>query len=206
MKPLYLKSFAWFISAIVAFLAVLVWSQSLHGTLTSYTLFPLFGLLAFSLMWAHYVASVARQISGGDKSQLSFYFESTSLVVLIAIFVHPGLLIYQLYRDGFGLPPQSYLQHYVAPGMKWVALLGTVSFFVFLSYELRRWYGNRSWWKFVSYATDIAILAVFYHGLKLGRQLQSGWFQNVWYVYGVILAACLIYIHTIGRTRKQKEQ
>jgi hypothetical protein len=206
MKPVWLKTFAWSVTAVAAALAILVWAQSLHPPFSTYKLFPVFGLLAFSLMWAHYVASVGRQVAGVDKSQLSFYFETTSLLVLVAIFLHPGLLIWQLWRDGFGLPPDSYLHNYVAPGMGWIALLGTVSLFVFLSYELRRWYGGRSWWKYVSYATDVAMIAVFYHGLRLGTQLHSGWFMGVWYFYGLVLAACLAYIHIPAVQRIMQKQ
>lgn len=117
-------------------------------------------------------------------------------MVLVAILLHPGLLIWQLWRDGFGLPPGSYLRNYVAPNMAWVALLGTISLLVFLSYELRRIFATKRWWRFVQYASDIAMLAVFYHGLRLGSNLQRGWFKWLWLAYGLTLALALIYIYT----------
>jgi len=122
------------------------------------------------------------------------YFNVTGWIFLAAIFLHPGLLVWQLWRDGFGLPPESYLKHYIAPGLEWAALLGTLSFLIFLSYELRRWYSGKSWWRFVVYASDIAAVAIFIHSLKLGTTLQTGWFRAVWISYGVMLIIALMYL------------
>jgi hypothetical protein len=105
---------------------------------------------------------------------------------LLAIVLHPGLLIYRLFRDGYGLPPSSY-EHFVAPGLAWVTLLGSVSLFCFLTFELHRWYGRRSWWKYVITAGDAAMLMIFYHSLRLGTQLMHGWYRAVWFFYGTTL-------------------
>jgi hypothetical protein len=76
-----------------------------------------------------------------------------------------------------------------------VVLLGMASLLVFLAYELRRWFGKRPWWRFVGYASDAAMLTVFYHGLRLGSTLQSGWFNYVWLLYGATLVGSLMYTH-----------
>jgi hypothetical protein len=190
-----IKIAAW-ASALAAFLiALIAWGQSYNWEiLSSYQLFPLFGLVAFGLMWSHYIASVLRQMSGQDKKVLKQYFEITSFLVLFAIVLHPGLLLWQLWRDGAGLPPGSYYS-YVAPSMRWVVTLGFISLLLFLAYEFRRLYEQKPWWKYVGYATDLAMVMIFYHGLQLGSQLQSGWFTYVWYFYGITLAFCLLYIH-----------
>jgi hypothetical protein len=70
-----------------------------------------------------------------------------------------------------------------------------VSLLVFLAYECRRKFDHRPWWRFVGYATDIAILAIFYHGLRLGSQLQAGWLLGVWFFYGITLIISLAYIY-----------
>jgi hypothetical protein len=123
---------------------------------------------------------------------LASYFRITGYIVLVLICLHPGLLIYQRFRDGFGLPPHSY-ESYVAPGLGWVTLLGTTSLLVFLAFELRRFYGKRPWWRFVADASDVAMLAILYHGLRLGSQLQHGWYRGVWLFYAVMLIAALVY-------------
>lgn len=163
--------------------------------LTAYQLFPLIGLMAFSVMWSHYIASLARQLIGLPRSVLDTYFNWTSYFVLAAICLHPGLLIYSLYRDGHGLPPGSY-EHYVAPGLGWITVLGSACLLMFLAYEFRRRYATHPWWRFMNYAVDLAMLGILYHSLRLGNQLQQGWLRTVWYVYGVTLVACLIYKYT----------
>jgi len=129
------------------------------------------------------------------------YFRYTGYVVLAAIVFHPGILIYQLFHDGYGLPPGSY-SHFLAPGIEWLALLGTASLFAFLAFELHRWFGQRSWWKYVITAGDVAMVAIFYHGLRLGSQLQGGWFRAVWWLYGITLVAALVRKYTLLITQR----
>ncbi|HSX46129.1 MAG TPA: hypothetical protein VLG27_03975 [Candidatus Saccharimonadia bacterium] len=184
---------AWSLSTAVLVVAFVAWGSYYNwhlGHLSVYQIFPLLGLLAFSLMWSHYVAGAWRELAGIDKQVLHRYFELTAWAVLVLICLHPGLLIYQRFRDGFGLPPGSY-ESYVAPGLGWVTLLGTASLLVFLAFELRRVYGKRSWWHYVADASDLAMLAIFYHALRLGTQLH-GWFRTVWWFYGLVLIAILI--------------
>ena len=196
--PKKVRYFAWGLSGGVSLLSYYVWWQAYGGLprLTIYQLFPLFGLLAFSLMWSHYIASVVRRYYGVDRAELRQYFEITSLVVLAAILLHPGLLAYQLWIDGFGLPPGSEI-NYVRPDLRLWVVLGMVSLVVFLTFELHRKFGDRPWWRFVSYASDVAMVVIYFHGLRLGGQLQGGWFRYVWYFYGITLLGSLIYIRVI---------
>lgn len=186
---------AWSLSALVSIIAIIAWGHDYNWhfiPLNAYQIFPVLGLLAFSLMWSHYMSSVLRQTLNLDKGVLKRYFETTSLAVLILICLHPSLLIYQRFRDGYGFPPHSY-ESYVAPGLGWVTLLGTVCFFIFISYELRRFYGTKPWWRYIAFASDAAMLGIFYHALRLGHQLHAGWFRDIWYFYGVTLVAALFY-------------
>lgn len=193
------------LSAFVSVLAVVAWGESMRwrfGHLSTYQLFPLFGLLAFSLLWAQYAVLALLRVWAQPIAPLQRYFTVSGYFVLGALLLHPSLLVWQLWRDGFGLPPESYLKHFVAPGLEWVALLGTFSLFLFLAYELHRVFGDRSWWRFVFYASDVAMAAVLYHGLRLGSTLQAGWYRGVWFVYAVTFAAALICLH--GRVISSK--
>lgn len=185
---------AWGISLVTCAVAIVVWGHDYDWQLlpiNNYILFPLLGLLAFSLMWGHYMASVIRQVLGLEKQVLKRYFEATSLLVLVLICLHPSLLTYQRFRDGFGLPPGSFM-NYVAPGMGWLTLLGAASLVAFLAFEFRRLYGDKSWWHFVTEAGDLAMLAIVYHALRLGSHLQIGWYRYLWWFYAVSLVAVLI--------------
>lgn len=178
----------WLLSASVSLLAVYVWGHSFgwhFRQLNAYQFFPVLGLLGFSIMWSHYITGAFKGtlLKGVD---LRNYFRFTSYAVLAAIVLHPGILIYQRFHDGYGLPPHSY-ESYVAPGRGWVTLLGSVSLLAFLAFEFHRLYEHKSWWKYVVSAGDAAMLAIFYHGLRLGSQLQSGWFRSVWWLYGLSL-------------------
>lgn len=187
---------AWSLTTVVAGLAVYVWGSSFSwqfSGLTLYQVFPILGLLAFSIMWSHYMAGFMRATFLRD-TDMGRYFDWTGYVVLVAIVLHPGILIYQRFRDGFGLPPSSY-ESYVAPGMAWITLLGTVSLLTFLAFELHRRFKHRSWWKYVVSAGDVAMLAIFYHGLELGTQTHIGWYRVIWWFYGVTLLARLAYTY-----------
>lgn len=188
-----LKVFAWGLSAIVVMVAAYAWGSSYFwqfSGLSTYQIFPLLGLTAFSLMWAHYIAATVRQYFGLEKTVLKNYFEVTSAVVLTAIVLHPGLLAWQLWADGQGLPPGSELE-YVIPSARWAILFGFTALGVFLLYEFRRKFETKKWWVLVQLASDVAMVMIFFHALKLGGALQLDWFRTIWYFYGLTLAGVL---------------
>ena len=180
------------LTTISSLFAIIAWGQAYNWYIplgTFYALFPVFGLLAFSIMWSQYMVEAAKNLST-QPVHLKKYFRYTSYAVLVAILLHPSLLIAQRFKDGYGLPPASYLS-YVVPAHKWLVVLGSLSFMVFLAFSLKHWLDRYSWWRHVLILNDIAILAIFYHGLRLGTSLHHGWFQMLWYFYGVTLVAAL---------------
>jgi hypothetical protein len=190
-----LNIFAWGLAITVAALGVYAWGTHYGwklGTLGLLQIFPLLGLLAFSLMWAHYMTSFARVQVGLQRSVLKNYLEITSFVVLVCLLLHPGLLIFKLWQNGLGLPPTSYL-NYVGKDLAPAVALGSLSLMIFLAYELRRKFAKSSWWKYVAVANNLAMVAIFVHGLKLGSQLMNGWYRGVWLAYGVLLIALFAY-------------
>ena len=196
---------AWLLVALVLVLAFTSWAQSLDWHIfgvSTYQLFPIFGLIAYSTMWTHYVISALRRGLGVRREALTNYYRVTSYVVLVSIVLHPGLLVWQLSRDGFGLPPASYLR-YVGPSLHVAVLIGSASFIIFLAYEFRRIFRRRSWWRYLEWATDIAMVGIFYHGLVLGTQTHGGWFNVVWYFYGFTLFDILLYKHLVPIQEKR---
>jgi hypothetical protein len=186
-------------------LAVTAWGQDnswqfVH--LSIYQVFPIFGLLAFSIMWSQYVIAGVKQYLGLPPEVIRRYFDFTGWLVLFAILLHPGLLVAQRYRDGYGLPPGSY-ESYVAPMQSWITILGSVSLLMFLAFELKHFYRDKNWWKYVVLLNDIAIVAIFYHGLRLGQDIGHHWFQVVWYVYGLVLLVVLAYKYALKWQRWQ---
>lgn len=195
MVPHQVQQIAWTISAAAVLIGIVAWGQSYDWRLTpltAYILFPLFGLLAFSLMWAHYIASAIRQHLGAEPKVLSRYFETTSLIVLAAIILHPGLLLWRLWSDGLGLPPGS-AKLYVGAAAYWAIWLGIIAWTAFILYEFRRWWGQKKWWPLVQYASDAAMVLIFFHALRLGGALKLDWFRGVWYFYGASFLVALLY-------------
>ena len=198
---------SWVLLVVVCLLAILAWGIGYNWhiwPLNSYVIFPVLGLLAFSIMWTHYVIGTVRELIGVKEEVLKPYFRYTGYAVLILICLHPGLLIFQLFVDGAGLPPGSY-KSYVAPGLGWITLLGTASLLVFLAFELHRFFSEKSWWRYVVDASDFAMLAIVYHGLRLGTNLNSeAWYRIIWWIYALTLIAILIRKYTLRFQGKTK--
>ncbi len=208
MKLRNLKIFSWGLVAAVTTLALTVWLQeNLDGKgVTTYDVFPLLGLLAFSIMWTHYIAGSIRRLYGIEARENRVYLKYSSTAVLALILLHPGLLIFQLYQDGFGLPPKSYLTVYGETGMKIAILLGTIGFIIFLSYELRKKFYKKSWWKYINWAQVVAMFLIFYHGLTLGGELSVAWYRVVWFLYGVSFLSAISYNYWYDRKVRLKKE
>lgn len=195
----------WGLGILVVAASVLAWYQGRNvaagGGLSVYDLFPLFGLLAFGLMWTHYVNGALRRYWKLEKSKNDLYWTVSVGLVLVLIIGHPLLLNYGLLRDGLGLPPGSYSSAY--PGKEQFLMLGTFALLLFLAFELRRWFSDKSWWKYVEYAQLVAMTAIFVHAVALGREVASGWFMALWWIYGITLATAVLYSRMIDM--KQKE-
>jgi hypothetical protein len=191
----------WAVTAALIVVAALRWADVRlgHGPLSLYGFFPLLGLSAFTLMWVHYVIDAIRQYFAVSKAAFKTYFETTSWAVLVLILLHPGLLWYALWADGFGLPPFSYLNAYTGTLTHVALWLGTFSLLIFLAFELRRRYQGARWWRYVDYANVVAMFAIFYHALTLGGEVASGWFRILWFGYGVTLVLAVVYTYYYKR-------
>lgn len=183
--------------------AVVAWDQRYlsGGNLDLYNIFPLFGLLAFSLMWSHYIGGALQRYFDHDGRVLRTYFTVTSSLVLALILLHPGLFVFQLWRDGFGLPPVSYLNFYTQTVSHVALILGTISLIIFLLFELHRKFRNTKWWKYVEFANILAMFAIFYHALRLGRVFSEVWYMNLWFSYGILLVIAIVYNYTYDKRK-----
>lgn len=198
----------WIGAAVVAALAILRWTQVrlADGELGPYELFPLFGLLAFTFMWTHFVSGAIRRLIGAAKETLRTFFIVTNWLVLAFILLHPGIFMFTLWADGLGFPPTSYLSIYVDLGARIALFMGTLSLIAFLAYELRRKFRKAKWWRFVEYANIAAMFAILFHALTLGGEVASGWFMVIWIVYGVTLVASIGYNYYYNRKNKKEKR
>jgi len=196
---------AWIGTGVAVTLAITRWAQVrlADGELGAYELFPIFGLLAFTFMWTHFVSGAIRRLVGARPDTLRTFVKATSWLVLVFILLHPGIFIYTLWADGLGFPPNSYLSIYVDLGARVALFLGSFSLIAFLSYELHRRYKKATWWRFVEYANIVAMFAILFHSLTLGGEVASGWFRIVWIIYGIILTAAIGYNYYYKRKLKR---
>lgn len=191
------KIFTWALGVAVVVAGLAAWSATrlVDGEIGRYELFPILGITAFSLMWTHYVSDALRRKLGYDDSVIRQYFKITAWIVLVCILAHPLLFYVQLYRDGLGVPPESYLMVYTDAVSRFALILGTLSLFAFLAFELHRKFKDASWWRFVEYANVVAMFAIFYHALRLGGEVASGWFRVLWFFYAITLAIAIAYTY-----------
>lgn len=197
-KAKLLQRLCWTIALIAVMPTFIAWYSGPRGGLfgiTAYDLFPLLGLIAYALMWSHYMVAALRIHLGLEKSIVKRFKTTTGWIVLVLVILHPSLLVYSLWRDGLGLPPESYLRNYIVAGTEWAAFLGAFSLLLFLAYELHRWFENRQWWSYVRRMSDLGMILIFIHGVTLGGELGGGWFRVVWFMYGAVFMAVLLFTY-----------
>lgn len=190
----YFKTIEWMTGGTIIAMMTLGWLLSRSSTLAEldeFAIFPLLGLIAFGLMWSHYVLGSLRRSMNLAKPEKDAYWGISSGLVLALIILHPLLLNYGLISDGLGLPPTSYAEAYgsLAPYLT----LGMICLLVFLSYELKRWLGDKPWWRFVEYIQIAAMIGIFVHALALGQELTQMWFLVFWWFLGITLLMSWVY-------------
>ena len=190
----------WLLGAAAVLLPVIAWMADKDlGNLTIYEIFPPLGLIAFGVMWTHFVMGALRRYSGATGMKNNAYLTISMGVVLALIVLHPGLFWLALYLDGYGLPPQSYTELYAT--QLGFLMLGTLSLMIFLAYELKRWFGNKGWWKYVELAQIAGMIGIYVHALGLGNELASGWFSVVWVIYGITFVAAVVYSRFVHKKK-----
>jgi hypothetical protein len=176
-------------------LAILAWADQFQWSvsLQAFIIFPLLGLLAFSLMWVHYIAAAVNRLLG-KPLDLQSYYEWTGWIVLLLILLHPSILIFKLWRVGLGLPPESYAS-YVGSAGKVAVLAGSTSLIFFLLFESKRWIEHSRIWPVIVNLSDLAMLLIVYHALTLGGALKYTWFRPVLFFYTATLIVCIALRH-----------
>lgn len=195
----YLGPIEWGLGVFVVVSTLVVWAMntSFTGGITVYDIFPPLGIVAFGLMWTHFVMSALRRYAHVTSARDNAYSAISMGLVLGLIIMHPLLLWIALYNDGLGLPPQSYYMVYKNEAI--AVTLGSIGLTIFLAYEFKRFFGNRSWWKYVDYAQIVGMIAIFIHGIGLGRDIQLGYLP-IWIFYGLTLVAAVTYSYLPQRS------
>lgn len=160
-------------------------------------LFPMFGLIAFTLLWLHSISGV---FEPWLRKQINFdrFVHDTSLTILFCIILHPLLLLISL---GFSL--NKLFTYY---GEADDIVIGIVGLLLLLTYDigkaLKKYdFFTRNWNNILLIST-MGFLLIFFHSLGLGHDLQSGPLRIVWIFYGVTAILATIYTYGIKRFAK----
>ncbi len=207
MRQTTFNNLVWGIFGISVLLPLISWGSGLEwalGELSIYQWFPLFGMVAWMIMWTHFF-TYALRTKLGDLKTPKHYSQITGYVVLSAILLHPGLLAYAQWRNGEGLPTGSYYA-YAGESLKLAIAMGMTGLLIFLSFEffnrMRKNLTVKKYWTLVSLSQSLAMTLIFFHALRLGVNLGSGWFKGVWIIYGIALIPCFYIIHKRDFSKK----
>lgn len=188
----HLNQIEWGLGVAAVVLPVVAWlSKNDLSDATLYDIFPPLGLIAFGIMWTHFVVGALRRYAGIETRKRNLYMPVSMGLVLALILLHPGLLWIALFMDGYGLPPQSHMEAYSSQ-LLFVAL-GTIGLMIFLAFELKRWFGQKKWWKVIEKIQVVGMGAIFIHALGLGNELKLDWFMAVWTFYGLTFVLSVAY-------------
>jgi predicted ferric reductase len=200
--------YQWLLFTAALMLPILAWGQNLNwqiSTATGYQWFPLFGLVAWMIMWSHYITGGIRIRSSGLKKS-GLYARLSAWLVLFCMLMHPALLVYTQYQNTNTLPPESYI-NYVGEGLALAVMLGTVSLLIFLSFEVFERLKHKPIikknWRFISLSQSLAMVLIFVHALRLGSIATNGWFAVVWAGCGLLLVPCFYLIHSLEFSEQQ---
>lgn len=161
------------------------WSSS-----PTQAIFPIFGLLAFTLLWLHSISGVFE-----EKLQAMFDFDTfvhwTALTILASMLLHPLLLLFivrfqisVLLSGGTGI------------------LLGITGLFLLLTYDIgkllkRRYPFFSRQWQAILIISNIGFILTFFHSLKLGSDVQAGFMHYLWIFYGITGILAIFYTYAI---------
>lgn len=187
----------------LAYLAVLyplwVWFSNSYRTLDpatiTLTLFPAFGLIAFSLLWLHSISGVfepwLRKNFNFDK-----FVHNTATLILICIILHPLLLLINV---GFNF---TRILGYGAGYIR----LGIIGWLLLIIYDITKPLKKYNFfarnWENILLISTIGFLLTFFHSLGVGGELAFGPLRNVWIFYGTTAVLATIYTYGIKRLAK----
>jgi hypothetical protein len=154
-------------------------------------LFPIFGLLAFTLLWLHSISGVFEEWLR-ERFNFDAFVHYTALTILISMLLHPLLLLMILDFNIAGIWAGG-------TGIR----LGIIGLFLLLTYDigkaLKKYHFFSRNWNAILIVSNIGFILTFFHSLKIGSDLQSGFMRGLWIFYGVTAILAIIYTYGIKR-------
>lgn len=192
-------------SLFVVLFPIYIWylnADFVWDKLVLFEVFPVFGLIAFSVMWLHIVGGAfRRQLESAVDFQK--FVDISSAVVLVALLLHPILLFIALNSSGT-LDPYIY----VTSGDEYLITIAFVAWFVFVGYDVLKKFKGREiiskHWEKIKLVSTLAFFLALIHSLGVGSDLQNGTLRLVWCFYGISAGIATIYSYLFKPFFKNK--
>jgi len=194
----------------IVVLPLYIWGNQLSWSLdaiSALTVFPLLGLVAFSIMWWHFLLGFVKDIEPSFE-KIKALHKTSSILVFLLIILHPILLSAYSLANNLPGPPAAYYNYVVSSKAVFVTY-GILALTIFLLYDVAHWLKTKPWveknWLIIDAIDDVAFMAIFFHSMAIGQHLQSGWFRYVWIFYGVSAIIFIGYKHYRRFTQNEED-
>jgi len=188
--------FAWLTVLYPLLVRIKTLQWSLNIEVLSLSIFPLFGLTAFSLLWLHSISGV---FENWLRKYINFdrFVQITSTIILICIIAHPLILLIGL--------DFNFSNVFLYYGAKYI-WLAIIAWLLLITYDIGKALKKYNFfvrnWNNILIISNIGFLLTFFHSLALGSDLQSGAFRTIWIFYGTTAIISIVYTYGIKRLLK----
>lgn len=173
----------------------LSWGTSLFGTL-----FPAFGLLAFTIMYLHIIGRpFASHLE--DILPWASLERGSSYIVLILIILHPVFRLIYYIGEKIPILPTGALALPI--------YLGFLGFAMLITYDIGRAFIRSAFvtrhWNAIDIISTLGFFVIFFHSLALGSTLQTQPLRSIWIFYGLTGMVAFFYSFVIQPTRAKNK-
>lgn len=180
----------WKIIVLALALPVVVWGQGISwefANLNLYTVFPLFGLIGYTVFWLQLLNQALADQLEANGIQARKFDPRTGPIFMTTVILHPLLLAIAQFPDS--------TLNYVAENLRGYVLIAMLSLVIFLVTEFairfKQAYFMKKYSRLINTVNYVTFVLIFLHSTRLGQHLQGGLLQGVWWFYG---ASGLVFI------------
>jgi hypothetical protein len=185
--------------AVILPIAIHIKDASWENSSLIANVFPIFGLMASTLLWLHAISGVFEEWLRKHFDFDAFVYW-TALLILVSIISHPLLLLILIRFNIVDL---------IAEHPQGISL-GIVGFVLLITYDLGKFFRKYDLfvhhWNKILVVSTIGYLLTFVHSLLLGSDLQGGFLRGLWIFYGATAVLATIYTYGLKRFLVEKHK
>lgn len=162
------------------------------------TLFRLFGLYAFTLVWGQIILGpFLRPLMGLYGARILQLHQIEGLLALILATLHPLLFYLGYLFSSPAIPPIQALQNYLGPDLLFFGYLGVSAYLLLLATVLSASLRNHPFfikkWPYIHLLNYAVFVLVFVHSFKIGTEVRLDPLRILYLFYGITFVAAVIY-------------